>query len=253
MGCTLPHVHEKVTIWCKTGGRTCRSGGSACSIEPHTQTNEEGRWKIFRSRSTSSCAGSRKSGSTGGRCVKRGLAAGVGLTVLSLSPAALAARKQVLATPPTRGTLANLREIVQEAKKEGHLNTIALPPRLGELRRDHDDVREEVRHRDHERQPRRQLGAGEPGDRLAQGRPASARRRRRQPDVRGRRHGPGPVREVLPQELPDDPAGDEGHARPLDGRLLGLGHDRLQRGTSSRTRRRRSRTCSSPSTRTRSP
>ena len=60
--------------------------------------------------------------------VKRGLAAGVGLTVLSLSPAALAARKQVLATPPTRGTLANLREIVQEAKKEGHLNTIALPP-----------------------------------------------------------------------------------------------------------------------------
>ena len=48
--------------------------------------------------------------------------------MLSLSPAALAARKQVLATPPTRGTLANLKEIVQEAKKEGHLNTIALPP-----------------------------------------------------------------------------------------------------------------------------
>ena len=60
--------------------------------------------------------------------LKRGLAAGVGLTVLSLSPAALAARKQVLATPPSRGTLANLKEIVQEAKKEGHLNTIALPP-----------------------------------------------------------------------------------------------------------------------------
>ena len=30
--------------------------------------------------------------------VRRGLAAGIGLTVLSLSPAALAARKQVLAT-----------------------------------------------------------------------------------------------------------------------------------------------------------
>ena len=60
--------------------------------------------------------------------VKRGITAGVGLTVLSLSPSALAARKQVLATPPTRGTLANLKEMVQEAKKEGHLNTIALPP-----------------------------------------------------------------------------------------------------------------------------
>ncbi len=60
--------------------------------------------------------------------IKRGLAAGAGLTVLSLSPAALAARNQVLADPPLRGTLANLKELVQEAKKEGHLNVIALPP-----------------------------------------------------------------------------------------------------------------------------
>jgi putative spermidine/putrescine transport system substrate-binding protein len=62
------------------------------------------------------------------RLLKRGLAAGAGLTVLSLSPAALAARNKVLATPPTKGTLANLKELVQEAKKEGHLNVIALPP-----------------------------------------------------------------------------------------------------------------------------
>src|ERR1044071_5487108 len=60
--------------------------------------------------------------------VKRGLAAGAGLTVLSLSPAALAAPNKGLATPPTKGTLANLKELVQEAKKEGHLNVIALPP-----------------------------------------------------------------------------------------------------------------------------
>src|SRR4051812_34532940 len=60
--------------------------------------------------------------------VKRGLAAGAGLTVLSLSPAALAARKEALATAPTKGTLANLKEMVQEAKKEGRLNVIALPP-----------------------------------------------------------------------------------------------------------------------------
>jgi len=60
--------------------------------------------------------------------LKRGLAAGAGLTVMSLSPAALAARREVLATPPLRATLANLKEIVQEAKKEGRLNVIALPP-----------------------------------------------------------------------------------------------------------------------------
>ena len=60
--------------------------------------------------------------------VKRGLAAGIGLTVIVAVPAALAARKQALATRRSRGTLANLKEIVQEAKKEGHLNTIALPP-----------------------------------------------------------------------------------------------------------------------------
>ena len=60
--------------------------------------------------------------------LKRGLAAGAGLTVMSLSPAALAARKQALADPPSRGTLANLKELVTEAKKEGRLNTIALPP-----------------------------------------------------------------------------------------------------------------------------
>ncbi len=47
---------------------------------------------------------------------------------MSLSPAALAARKQVLADPPVRGTLANLKETVQQAKKEGRLNVIALPP-----------------------------------------------------------------------------------------------------------------------------
>ena len=66
--------------------------------------------------------------------------------------------------------------------------------RLGELRRDHLDLHEEVRHRHHERQPQRLLVGREPGDRLAQGRPSRTRRRRRQPHVRGRRHRRGPVR-----------------------------------------------------------
>jgi putative spermidine/putrescine transport system substrate-binding protein len=60
--------------------------------------------------------------------LKRGLAAGAGLTVLSLSPTALAARKKALADPPVIGRLAKLSDIVAAAKKEGKLNTIALPP-----------------------------------------------------------------------------------------------------------------------------
>jgi putative spermidine/putrescine transport system substrate-binding protein len=59
--------------------------------------------------------------------VRRGLGAGIGLTVLSLSPAALAARKQALANPPVAGRLVSMAEMIKEAKKEGALNTIALP------------------------------------------------------------------------------------------------------------------------------
>ena len=54
--------------------------------------------------------------------------AGAGLTVMSLSPTALAARKKALVDPPTIGRLAKLSDIVAAAKQEGKLNTIALPP-----------------------------------------------------------------------------------------------------------------------------
>lgn len=60
--------------------------------------------------------------------LRRGLALGVGLTVLSPSAAALAARNKVLKTPPMLGRTLKLAEFVAEAKKEGRLNTIALPP-----------------------------------------------------------------------------------------------------------------------------
>ncbi len=63
-----------------------------------------------------------------GSLVRRGLAAGVGLTILSLPEAALAARKQALKNPPLLGRTLSLKEFVAEAKKEGKLNTIALPP-----------------------------------------------------------------------------------------------------------------------------
>jgi putative spermidine/putrescine transport system substrate-binding protein len=60
--------------------------------------------------------------------LRRGVGAGVGLTILSLSPAAMAARKQALAQAPQRGKAVKLSEMIAEAKKEGRLNTIALPP-----------------------------------------------------------------------------------------------------------------------------
>jgi putative spermidine/putrescine transport system substrate-binding protein len=60
--------------------------------------------------------------------LKRGLATAVGLTVISLPEAALAARATALANPPLRGTKKNMADLVAAAKKEGHLNVIALPP-----------------------------------------------------------------------------------------------------------------------------
>ena len=62
------------------------------------------------------------------RLLKRGLAAGFGLTILSTPASALALRRRIEATPPLRATAASLREIVAEARREGRLNTIALPP-----------------------------------------------------------------------------------------------------------------------------
>ena len=59
--------------------------------------------------------------------LRRSLAAGVGLTILS-SPAAAFARAGANATPPLRGKDVTFATILKEAKKEGRLNTIALPP-----------------------------------------------------------------------------------------------------------------------------
>ena len=61
--------------------------------------------------------------------LRRSAAAAVGLTVLGGSPSlAWAARKARLAAPPLKGTAANLPALIAAAKKEGHLNVIALPP-----------------------------------------------------------------------------------------------------------------------------
>jgi putative spermidine/putrescine transport system substrate-binding protein len=62
------------------------------------------------------------------KLLKRGLAAGFGLTILATPASALALKKRVQATVPLRGKQMSLKELVAEAKKEGRLNTIALPP-----------------------------------------------------------------------------------------------------------------------------
>ncbi len=60
--------------------------------------------------------------------LRRGLAAGAGLTIFSMSDLALATRQRVLAEPPLLGRSVKLSEMIAEARKEGRLNVIALPP-----------------------------------------------------------------------------------------------------------------------------
>jgi putative spermidine/putrescine transport system substrate-binding protein len=60
--------------------------------------------------------------------LRRSAAAAVGLTVMGSASTALGATKAKLAGPPTTMTQAGMADLVKAAKKEGHLNTIALPP-----------------------------------------------------------------------------------------------------------------------------
>jgi putative spermidine/putrescine transport system substrate-binding protein len=60
--------------------------------------------------------------------LKRSFAAAAGLTILSSPAVALGARRAGEATPPLKGRGFSLKEMVKQAKKEGKLNTIALPP-----------------------------------------------------------------------------------------------------------------------------
>jgi putative spermidine/putrescine transport system substrate-binding protein len=60
--------------------------------------------------------------------LKRSIAAAAGLTVLSAPAAALAAGRGSAAAPPLKTTAGSLPGLIAAAKKEGHLNVIALPP-----------------------------------------------------------------------------------------------------------------------------
>jgi putative spermidine/putrescine transport system substrate-binding protein len=60
--------------------------------------------------------------------LKRSVAAVAGLTIVGNASTALGATRAKLAAPPLRGSQANMAQIIANAKKEGNLNTIALPP-----------------------------------------------------------------------------------------------------------------------------
>jgi putative spermidine/putrescine transport system substrate-binding protein len=60
--------------------------------------------------------------------LKRSVAAAAGLTVLSSPGLAWARERGIKVAPPLKGKSVSLKEMVAQAKKEGHLNTIALPP-----------------------------------------------------------------------------------------------------------------------------
>jgi putative spermidine/putrescine transport system substrate-binding protein len=60
--------------------------------------------------------------------LRRSAAAAFGLTILGSASTALGATRARLAAPPVKETAAGMAELIKNAKKEGHLNTIALPP-----------------------------------------------------------------------------------------------------------------------------
>jgi putative spermidine/putrescine transport system substrate-binding protein len=60
--------------------------------------------------------------------LKRSIAAAAGLTVLSSPGLAWARERGIQVAPPLKGKSISMKELVAEAKKEGNLNTIALPP-----------------------------------------------------------------------------------------------------------------------------
>jgi putative spermidine/putrescine transport system substrate-binding protein len=60
--------------------------------------------------------------------LRRSAAAAFGLTILGSSGTALAARNRIGAAPPGTMTAGGIPDLIKAAKKEGKLNTIALPP-----------------------------------------------------------------------------------------------------------------------------
>jgi len=60
--------------------------------------------------------------------LKRSVAAAAGLTVLTTPGLAWAKSRGIRVSPPLKGKSVSMKELLAQAKKEGRLNTIALPP-----------------------------------------------------------------------------------------------------------------------------
>src|SRR6059058_4671501 len=60
--------------------------------------------------------------------LRRSAAAAFGLTIMGSASTALGATRSAFAAPPTKMTKSGLTALIKAAKKEGSLNTIALPP-----------------------------------------------------------------------------------------------------------------------------
>jgi putative spermidine/putrescine transport system substrate-binding protein len=60
--------------------------------------------------------------------LKRSIAAAAGLTVFSTPGLAWARERGIRVAPPLKGKSISMKELIAQAKKEGHLTTIALPP-----------------------------------------------------------------------------------------------------------------------------
>ena len=97
--------------------------------------------------------------------LRRSAAAAFGLTVLGSSGTALAATRVGSAAPPSVGTAAGMADLIKEAKKEGHLNTIALPPDWANYGEMMATFQKKYGIKITNDEPERQLGRGEPGRR----------------------------------------------------------------------------------------
>jgi putative spermidine/putrescine transport system substrate-binding protein len=60
--------------------------------------------------------------------LRRGAAAAFGLTIMGSASTAMGMSRARLASPPAKGSKEGMAALIKAAKKEGHLNTIALPP-----------------------------------------------------------------------------------------------------------------------------
>ena len=93
------------------------------------------------------------------KLLKRGLATAAGLTILVAARSGPRCAGEGARGPAAAGHEEEPRRARRGGKEGRAPQRHRAAARLGELRRDHLDLHEEVRHRDHERQPQRQLVA----------------------------------------------------------------------------------------------